>query len=63
MLENHLLKDTYSKEFIHFLLSMLEISPSKSKIKVMAETLYKVCYKSGEVGKLQAMFLKNVDHI
>ena len=47
MLENHLLRDSYCKEFIHFLIQMLKISPSNSKIQVIAQTLYKVCFHSG----------------
>ncbi len=36
MLENHLLRDSYCKEFIHFLVQMLKITPSSSKIQVIA---------------------------
>ena len=34
-----------------------------SKIKVISETLFKVCYKSGEVGKLIDMFKENINEI
>lgn len=63
MLENHLLKDAFCKEFIHFLVQMLKITPSKSKIKVVAETLYKVCYHSGETGKLMEALMSNIDQL
>ena len=42
---------------------MLHMTPTHNKIRVIAETLFKVCYHSGETGKLIDAFMVNIEQI
>jgi hypothetical protein len=42
---------------------MLHVTPTHNKIRVIAETLFKVCYHSGETGKLIEAFMVNIGEI
>jgi hypothetical protein len=42
---------------------MLKITPSNSKIRLISEVLYKVCFHSGETGKLLEVFIQNLSQI
>ncbi len=56
MLEQQLISESYTKEFLNFVCKMLELITSDSTIELISEIFYKISSLSGEVGSLPDIF-------